>query len=238
MDLELANAVFLGGLVSGFSGFVFSTAAGAILLTSCRLCRPPDDDLSIKTQATSVFLVRKLVVWTDVIPLMLGGVVSLPIALFLLTRIEAGTIRVAFGLFLLSYAVTMLWRPALVVARTIGGPAANFVVGFGGGLMGGLTAMPAALPVIWCNLRGIPKEPQRTMVQPFTLLIQLIAVPLLWWLSVDTINRIPMVDVALSILALTTGTLFGMALFGRVDDRKFRVAVLVLLFVSGCLMVR
>lgn len=38
--------------------------------------------------------------------------------------------------------------------------------------------------------------------------------------------------------ALIAGTLAGMALFGRVGDRKFRIAVLVLLFVSGCLMLR
>jgi uncharacterized membrane protein YfcA len=63
-------------------------------------------------------------------------------------------------------------------------------------------------------------------------------VTLLWWLSPGTINRALIVDVALSIPALMAGTLFGMALFGRVDDRKFRIAVLVLLFVSGCLMVR
>jgi uncharacterized membrane protein YfcA len=181
--------------------------------------------------------VRKFVVWADVMPLLIGGIVGLPIALFLLTRIEASAFRVAFGLFLLSYALTLLWRPALAVARTIGSPTTNSVVGFGGGLMGGLTAMPAALPVIWCDLHGIPKERQRAMVQPFALLMQFVAVTLLWWLSPGTINRNLIGNVALAIPALMTGTLLGMALFGRVDDRKFRIAVLVLLFVSGCLMI-
>ena len=116
--LALATAVFLGGLVSGFSGFAFSAAAGAILLHFL----PPMQAIplmmicSIATQATSVLLVRKLVVWADVMPLLIGGIVGLPIALFLLTRIEASAFRVAFGLFLLSYALTMLWRPALAVA--------------------------------------------------------------------------------------------------------------------------
>jgi uncharacterized membrane protein YfcA len=226
--LALATAVFLGGLVSGFSGFAFSAAAGAILLHFL----PPVQAVplmmicSVATQATSVLLVRKLVVWSDVRPLLLGGIVGLPIALFLLTRIEAGAFRVAFGLFLLSYALYMFWRPALAVARTIGS------------LVGGLTAMPAALPVIWCDLRGIPKERQRAMVQPFTLLMQVMAVALLWWMSPGTIDRNLIGNVAMAIPALMTGTLFGMALFGRVDDRKFRIAVLALLFVSGCLMIR
>ena len=51
------------------------------------------------------------------------------------------------------------------------------------------------------------------------------------------INRELLGSVAFALPALMTGTLFGMALSRRVDDRKFRLAVLVLLFVSGCLLV-
>ena len=98
--LALATAVFLGGLVSGFSGFAFSAAAGAILLHFL----PPMQAIplmmicSIATQATSVLLVRKHVVWTDVMPLLIGGAAGLPIALFLLTRMEPRTFAIAFGL--------------------------------------------------------------------------------------------------------------------------------------------
>jgi uncharacterized membrane protein YfcA len=236
--LALATAVFLGGLVSGFSGFAFSAAAGAILLHVL----PPMQAIplmmvcSIATQATSLPAVRKFVVWSDVIPLLIGGIVGLPIALFLLTLMEPRAFRAAFGVFLMGYALAMLCRPAPPSARN-SGSAANSVVGFGGGLIGGLTAMPGALPVIWCELRGISKERQRAMVQPFILLMQIFAV-LMLSLSPGAINRELIGNVAFAIPALMAGTLAGMALFGRVDDRKFRIAVLVLLFVSGCLMLR
>jgi uncharacterized protein len=237
--LALATAVFLGGLVSGFSGFAFSAAAGAILLHFL----PPMQAIplmmicSIGTQATSMLMVRKFVVWSDLLPLLIGGAVGLPIALFLLTLMEPTAFRIAFGIFLVGYALTMLCRPALAAVRSIGGPTVNSIVGFGGGFVGGLTAMPGALPVIWCELRGIPKERQRAMVQPFILLMQIFAV-LMLSLSPGTINRELVSNIVLAIPALMTGTLFGMALFGRVDDRKFRIAVLVLLFISGCLMLR
>jgi uncharacterized membrane protein YfcA len=45
-------------------------------------------------------------------------------------------------------------------------------------------------------------------------------------------------QIGVAIPALLAGTLAGMALLERVDDRKFRLAVLALLFVSGCLMFR
>jgi uncharacterized membrane protein YfcA len=223
--LALATAVFLGGLVSGFSGFAFSAAAGAILLHFL----PPMQAIplmmicSVVTQATSMLMVRKFVVWSDLLPL--------------LTLMEPTAFRIAFGIFLVGYALFMLCRPALAAVRSIGGPTVNSLVGFGGGFVGGLTAMPGALPVIWCELRGIPKERQRAMVQPFILLMQIFAI-LMLSLSPGAINRELVSNIALAIPALMTGTLFGMALFGRVDDRKFRIAVLVLLFVSGCLMIR
>ena len=237
--LALATAVFLGGLVSGFSGFAFSAAAGAILLHFL----PPMQAIplmmicSVVTQATSMLMVRKFVVWSDLLPLLVGGAVGLPIALFLLTLIEPTAFRIAFGVFLVGYALFMLCRPALAAVRSTGGTTVNSIVGFGGGFVGGLTAMPGALPVIWCELRGIPKERQRAVVQPFILLMQIFAI-LMLSLSPGAINRELVSNIALSIPALMTGTLFGMALFGRVDDRKFRIAVLVLLFISGCLMVR
>jgi uncharacterized membrane protein YfcA len=237
--LALATAVFLGGLVSGFSGFAFSAAAGAILLHFL----PPMQAIplmmicSVVTQATSMLIVRKFVVWSDLLPLLIGGAVGLPIALFLLTLMEPTAFRIAFGIFLVGYALAMLCRPALAAVRSIGGPTVNSIVGFGGGFVGGLTAMPGALPVIWCELNGIPKERQRAMVQPFILLMQIFAI-LMLSLSPGAINRELVNNIAMAIPALLMGTLFGMALFGRVDDRKFRIAVLFLLFISGCLMIR
>lgn len=236
--LVLVTAVFFGGLVSGFSGFAFSAAAGAILLHFLQPMQaiPLMMFCSIITQATSLLAVRRFVIWNDVMPLVIGGLLGLPIALFLLTLMEPKTFRIAFGIFLISYALCMLRRPALPAARS-SGLAVRSIVGFGGGLVGGLTAMPGALLVVWCELCGMPKERQRAIVQPFILAMQIVAV-LLLSLSPGAINRDLINTIAISIPALLAGTLFGMTLFGRVDNRKFRLAVLGLLFVSGCLMVR
>ena len=236
--VTLSLAVFLGGLVSGFSGFAFSAAAGAILLHVLQPIQaiPLMMICSIATQATSMAMVRKFIVWNDLRPLLIGGIVGLPIALFLLTAMEPKAFRVAFGS---SWRAMPCSCGAAGASRDAdrGGAATNSLVGFGGGLLGGLTAMPGALPILWCDLRGIPKERQRAMVQPFILLMQIFAVAMLS-LSPGTINRELLLQIGFAIPALLAGTLAGMALFGRVDDRKFRLAVVALLFVSGCLMLR
>jgi len=43
------------------------------------------------------------------------------------------------------------------------------LVGFAGGLVGGLTAMSGAVPTLWCDLHGLSQLEQRGIVQPFML---------------------------------------------------------------------
>ena len=50
---------------------------------------------------------------------------------------------------------------------------AEIVAGFAGGITGGATAMPGAIPTIWCNLKGLSKIQQRAVIQPFILLMQI-----------------------------------------------------------------
>jgi hypothetical protein len=171
------------------------------------------------------------------VPLVIGGVIALPIAVVILTHVEPRAFRIAFGAFLMIYSLYMLARPTLAVLRPTGSAAVNSLVGFGGGLVGGLTAMPGALLAIWCESRGLQKERQRAIVQPFTMVMQIVAVLLLAFSS-GTINGDLLNNIALSFPALITGTLIGMALFGRVDERRFRLAILMVLFVSGALMIR
>jgi uncharacterized membrane protein YfcA len=44
-------------------------------------------------------------------------------------------------------------------------------------------------------------------------------------------------DFVLAVPALAAGTLIGVWLFGKIDDRKFRYAVLSLLLISGLMLI-
>jgi uncharacterized protein len=236
--LALVVAVFLGGMVSGFSGFAFSAVAGAILLHFLPplLAIPLMMCCSVGSQITSLAMLRQLINWREITPFLIGGCLGVPIALYLLTLVDGHTFRVAFGAFLVSYALYMLVRPASASFAGIGGSTViNSAVGFTGGLVGGLTAMPGAMLVIWCDLRGVLKERQRGLVQPYILGMQVFAIALL--LSRDgAINSDLLKYLLLALPALAAGTFAGVALFGTIDDKKFRYSVLCLLLLSGCMM--
>jgi len=232
----VSAAAFAGAVVSGFAGFAFSAVAGAILLH----LMPPIEAVplmmacSVLVQTVSLFALLRTVQWRRSLIFITGGLIGIVPAIYLLQHVDTWRFRVGFGLFVAGYAIYMLRRSVVKRQPYQGGVIREGLVGFGGGLIGGLTAMPGALPTIWCDLHGIAKNEQRGVVQPFILMMQLVALALLLprvdWSSTMMLN------LAASIPALAAGTAVGVVLFGRVDETLFRRGVLALLLVSGLML--
>jgi uncharacterized membrane protein YfcA len=173
--LVLSAAVFCGAFVSGLAGFAFSAIAGAILLHAM----PPTEAVplmmacSVGVQGANLWALRHHIQWKESLSLISGGLLGVPLALWLLHNTDSRTFREGFGVMVALYAGYMLFRPAIGYGRLPEGR--NALVGFGGGLIGGLTAMPGALPTIWCDIHGVPKQQQRGLVQPFIAAMQISA---------------------------------------------------------------
>lgn len=233
--LVLSAAIFCGAFVSGLAGFAFSAVAGAILLH----VMPPTEAVplmmgcSVGVQAANLWALRRDLQWKASLPLICGGLLGIPFALWLLSNTDSRTFREGFGFAIALYASYMLFRPALACAQDV--PRGRIaLVGFGGGLIGGLTAMPGALPTIWCDLRGVPKQQQRGLVQPFIAAMQLSALALLL-LHHDLPAKVAY-DLALSVPALLAGSWLGLLAFRNINEAGFRRVILGLLLVSGMLL--
>ena len=232
----VSAGIFAGALVSGLMGFAFSAVAGAVLL---HVMAPTEAvplmmACSIVTQSVSLFALRRSIQWRASAGLIAGGAVGVLPALWLLYHVDTQVFRIGFGAFLVGYAAWMLLRPANGGLRVAAGRVRDVVVGFGGGLVGGLTAMPGAIPTIWCDLRGLPKEQQRGLVQPYITAMQVFALALL--LSRHTLSTEALLNVTLTLPALAAGAVLGIVLFRRVSERWFRGVVLGVLAVSGLLL--
>lgn len=229
----LSAGVFAGALVSGVAGFAFSAVAGAMLLHVL----PPIEAVplmmicSIAVQTASLVVLRRSMRWKGSLMLILGGVLGIPPALYLLQHVDTWTFRVGFGGFLALYSAYMIFRPAVARLRQVEQKLHDAAVGFAGGLVGGLTAMPGALPTIWCDLRGMPKDQQRGLVQPFIAAMQVVALALMF--AHHSLPTKVLVDAAFGLPALAAGTAVGIMLFGRMNEAVFRRAILAVLFIAG-----
>jgi uncharacterized membrane protein YfcA len=231
--LLLSAAVFAGGFVSGLAGFAFSAVAGGILLHVFLPLEavPLMMACSVGVQATNLLALRKTLQWKGSLVLIAGGLFGVPIAVYLLQNADTRTFRTGFGVLIALYAGYTLFRPTLIRFRQMEHHGRNVLIGFGGGLIGGLTAMPGALPTIWCDMHGMPKNQQRGLVQPFIAATQIFALALM--LSRNGLSPKIVIDLAASLPALAAGTALGIQTFRKVNEVTFRRVILIILFFSG-----
>jgi uncharacterized membrane protein YfcA len=233
--LWLSLAVFAGAFVSGFAGFAFSAVAGGILLHVL----PPIEAVplmmacSVGVQATNLWALRRNIQWKESLVLVLGGLAGVPIAVWLLHSADTRLFREGFGAIVAVYAGYMLFRPGAAYLQEMK-QSRKALVGFGGGLIGGLTAMPGALPTIWCDMHGVPKNEQRGLVQPFIAAMQIFALALM--LIRRDLSSEVLFDLAWSLPALLAGSVLGILAFRSVNETIFRRLILIVLLISGVLL--
>jgi uncharacterized protein len=225
--------IFLGAVVSGFAGFAFSAVAGAVLLhvIEPNVTIPLMMACSIISQMITMLTLRRSVRFEANPILLSGGVVGVTLAVALITKLDAQALRWLFGGFLAAYATYLLVK-APKIRMSLSGGLSQSVVGTLGGALGVLTAMPGALPSIWCEVRGCTKEQQRATVQPFIIGMQILALVLLA-IKPGGISGTLLYHLLVALPALLLGSWLGAIAFRQIDGLAFRKAILLILIVSG-----
>ena len=233
--LVLAGALS-AGFVSGLSGFAFAMVSLGFWVHV--LAPPVDAPLIVACAAVAqIYAMRQLRSGLRLdlaLPFILGGFVGIPLGAWLLVWIDRDSFRLAVGLFLIAYAVAML---ALGKTQPFpwGGKIADAVIGWTGGVMGGIAGLTGATPTLWCALRGWSREDQRGAMQPFNFALQIAALVAYGWQGLLTEEVGILFLIALPIMVV--GVALGVALYRRIDDAWFRRIVLWLLLASGVTLV-
>lgn len=227
-------AVFVAALSSSIAGFAFSAICGAMLF---HLLDDPVQVVqimmicSIAGQTLMVWSLRRDIDWHGLRPFLVGAAAGLPVGVYGLLHARPVLYVHIIGALLVLYAVFMIFRRPLVVRRQHA--LFDGVAGFLGGVTGGAAAFPGAFVTIWCGFKGLSKERQRGLYQPFILIVQLAALAVLALSSLGAGGR-PFDFAGITYVpAMLIGSSFGMACFKWLNDRQFAFAVNLLLIVSG-----
>ena len=153
-----ALAAFVGGFVSGFSGFAMGLVVSGVWL---HIITPLQTAVLIAgygllTQGYGIIKLRHALNWRAVWPLALGSAIGIPVGVYLLTYIDPILLRGAVGAVLITYSVYSLLRPA-IGPLTIG-TGGDLAIGFANGILGGLTGLGGVISTISCQWRGWPKD--------------------------------------------------------------------------------
>lgn len=236
MSATALAAVFIAASVSSIAGFAFSAICGAMLF---HILADPVYSVqimmvcSVAGQAMMVWSLRRSIPWQQLAIFLAGAAPGLPVGLFVLLSSQSPLYAASFGVLLVAYASFMLFRPVTVV-RTQHAVLDAFV-GFLGGITGGLAAFPGAFVTIWCGLKGWDKERQRSLYQPFILVVQAVAIVALaaFGAARGGATASSLLDGIMYLPAMLGGCALGMSWFRRISDRHFTALVNWMLIASG-----
>ena len=151
----------------------------------------------------------------------------------LLDHIEAGTLKIVVAALLIIYGGFFTFRKnlPLISKQTF---VLDAIIGFFAGILGALGGLSGALPTMWCALHTWTKTEQRSLLQPFNMVILSVATVLLYFKGAYTTpvlyNLMIVVPTAL------IGSLIGIIVFKRLNDNQFRRLLIALMLVSGLIL--
>jgi uncharacterized membrane protein YfcA len=228
-------AVFVASTISSIAGFAFSALCGALLF---HLMDSPVYAVnvmivcSIAIQLLSVAALWRSIDWRSLPIFLTGGVLGVPVGVYLLLHLQTGAYRDVIGGLLIAYGGYLLLRSPARSLRM--GPLSDACAGFLGGITGGLAGFPGASVTIWCGLKGWDKARQRGVYQPFILGMQPVTLIAIYLMrpSSSTATQLDWKTLAFVPAALL-GAWFGLRIFKRLSDRQFELVVNALLILSG-----
>jgi uncharacterized protein len=239
VPLETLALLWLGALIgaiaAGGAGFAFGLVASSIWL---HRIDPLHSTLLINCCGTLLHLTT---IWPQrphievkrLWPFIAGGLIGIPIGVPVLLIVDAGILKAALGVFLVAFGAYSLLAPKLHTFQA-GGRAADAGIGFLGGILSAVGGYCGALPTIWTQLRGWPKQSARAVYQIYIIVIQTVAVAGIVWATHD---RDALILVLLILPPVALGTWIGWHLYGKLNDRRFRQVLAILLVASGATLI-
>jgi uncharacterized protein len=237
----VAVILCVSGVMSGLSGFGFSAVGSLCLLfLPPKLAVPLLMALSTANQLMSLGQIREDLPksWAEAwpggsAPYILGGVVGVPLGVWLLNNLPAQKLMLVFGVILIAYSVYSLAKAASHATKGVGGAASGMAVGFIGGTIGGFTAFPGAAVVVWTGLRNLPKKVSRAIVQPYILVLQIVSLATNAYAHPAIFGRRFWLLLAITLPVVLPGTFAGVMLYKRISDVNFKRISFILLGLSG-----
>jgi uncharacterized protein len=228
--------LFLGALAGGFVSGLAGFGTALVVLGIWLYILPPAVVVplvlicSIVAQTSTLPSFWRSFDFGLVWPFLIGGLAGVPLGTVLVAHADPGIFKLSVGVLLLVFPVA-LYFDRVPVAASFGGRAADGLIGFAGGILGGLAGLSGPVPILWASVRGWGKDERRGVFQTFNWTVLSAA---LFVQAGSGFITAEILRLALLVLPATViGAWFGARIYHALSDKNFRDVVLGLLFLSG-----
>ena len=234
--LIVALGAVVGGFVQGLTGFAFGLVALAFWawVLDPRIAAPLVVLASLVSHFFSLHRARSGFDIGRIAPLLIGGIIGVPLGVVLLRHINADAFKLGVGILLMVYCPAMLLSHRVPGLARLG-PPADAVAGALSGVMSGLGGIGGSISTLWCTLRGWDRDALRATFQSFNFALQ--TTTFIAYLITGVISGELLRNFAIAAPALVVPAFVGGRLYGHFSDLVFRRFILALLTVSGVVLI-
>lgn len=230
----IVAAVFAAAVIQSLSGFGFALIIMPLVtfVVGLPTAAPMVALIALTVYVINVFRYRRAIDVREVLRLGIASAFGIPLGIWLLVNVSETLVMQIMGLTLIAYAVYALARPTTswVLAHHWVYPA-----GFLCGCLSGAYNAPGPPVIVYGSLRRWPKDEFRAGLQAIFLINGALVVALHLIARRVTVEVLVLYLCALPAMAL--GILIGSSVDRKVDGKRFRTLVTVMVLVLGLALV-
>lgn len=224
----------VAGFVQGLSGFAFGLVSLSIWawFLDPKLAAALAVTGALTGQITAAFTVRRKLDWRALTPFLVGGLVGVPVGVWVLPMLNIQLFKACLG------GMLLIWCPFMLLATRMravrGSLLGDGVAGWIGGFMGGIGGFAGAVPTLWCTLRQLQRDEARAIIQNFNLVMLIVA--MLLYVAQGLVVASQWTSIAAIVPVVLITSRIGAHVYIGLSEVRFRQIILVLLTLSGAAM--
>lgn len=225
--------IFFAYTVKGLTGFGSGLVAVPLLafIFPLKFIVPALGLLSYTGTVMQSISLRKYAAWHDIWPLIPFSIVGITAALWLLVNVDASTLTLLLGIFIMTYAGYSL----LPVKKLSGGRSWAVMAGICGGLVGALFGTGGPFYVIYLKLRKLNKTQFRATIAMIFLLDGGFRVAAYTGSGLYNEQLLRLVIILFPVLFIAMYV--GNHIHIKINERLFNRGINILLLVSGSILI-
>lgn len=225
-----ASAVFVAGFTQGFVGFGFSQVAIPIMASFI----PTKEAIPIAVFESVILNLliirdtRRYINFRRMWALMLAGITGIPFGTYLLLILDVDLLKFFIGIIIVLSSIAILTGFRVNIKNE---KLASIPIGFFSGILNGSTTMSGPPVILFFSNQELDKQTFRANLVTYFFILGLMTIPP--YFIGKIINFSVLKYSVIFVPFVISGTLTGMKLSKKVDDKIFRNIALIILIIIG-----